>query len=340
MRKRRSAYRSWRPVLPSGLAEGAKFLFWGVVFLLTLTVFSLSIRVLMEWEHRSWFGREPLRILVMKKQGQNQELASLSVVSVWPDTKKVVALEFDPDINVTAVGGYGEYRLGALLMLGEVEGVGETLLADSLTLLLGVPIHAVYETNNSGSFLTGTRNQILKQALQGKVSMAEALDVWNLVSQVRKRQVETIAVGQRNVIRSQEEVDGSTGRYFEPVLIDSLVANRLSARWAEAASIQVAVINATGKSHMAGSWSRMPRLSGMDVVSVTDQAERAEKTTIMFDESLPESVELLILKSLFPLAEQVTADVSAYRSDVAVIIGDDLWRFMYDREAYLATRKR
>lgn len=289
------------------------------------------------WNHRIWYGFEPYRVLLLSNV-ENSPMPTIEVVSVWPDTLKAVSLLIPPETMVTAVGGYGTYRVAALAQLGRVEGVGDALLRDSLEYTLGIPIHQVYMSKRAT--VRGAWVGIMRQALLGQRSAPEVVEIIRLLRSVGDGVAEKLTVSDKNVLREKAEADGTVSLYFEPVLTDRYMQNMIKTIWREAAMMQVAVINASGKPQMAASWSRFPRIAGFDVVSVTDQQEMAEKTAIIFsDVETMNSAPGHVLAQLFPRAEIRVGEVEKYRAQVVVILGNDCWLWLTDREAYLGYRE-
>ncbi len=309
---------------------------WTLLGIVGLFLVMYGLRLASLWQQRTWFGKEPYRILVLHKE-KAATLASAEVVSVWPDTGKVVSVSIPNDAFMGVVGGYGTYRLGAVGELGRVEGVGNELLKDSVGFLLGLPIHQVVWQSGSTPDVAHAKWLMLQEGLTGKRSLAEAYEIGRILAQVRGKSIERYELSEKNVLRRQVDVDGMENLHVEPALVDRFVLDNLSTMWREAAMIQVAVVNASGKSQLATQWSRYVRAGGFDLVSVTDQQTKLSRTKIIFSsKELLESVPGRALRSLFPNFVTVeVGDVTSYRAHAAILFGTDSWSWLNERTAYL-----
>jgi len=311
---------------------------WMILGIVSLFLVLYGFRLACQWNKREWIGTEPYRILVLH-QSDPSHLSQIEVVSVWPDTRKAVSVSMPPDVFIGVVGGYGSYRIAALEELGRVENVGSALLSDSVGFLLGMPIHQVVRQQGTKLNVSSARQMILREGLTGKRSLAEAMEIRDMLAQIRGTSVEKYELSEKNTLYHQSNIDGTDSLHFEQALVNRFVTDNLSAMWPAAAAIQVAAINASGKPQMAALWSRYVRVGGFDLVSVTDQQTLLEKTKIVYaSKELMESVPGKALRSLLPFAAVEVGETSVYRAHVAILFGHDSWSWLNERASYLPTR--
>ncbi len=307
-----------------------------MLIVLAVLVVSFGWRIVRHWSVRTWLGVEPYRVLVLHQQTKDAQVTGMELVSIWPNSHKIKAVELPIEAVIGAVGGDGNYRMVALLEMGKVEGVGDALLQNSLSWLLGVPVHQVYRQVGGELSLSWESWHLRKQALLGQRSLPEAFEIASLLAQVKGDAVERVVLSENNVVRQRMEADGSQIWYFETALLDRLIASQLATVWPEAADVQVAAVNASGKSQIATAWARYARLGGFDVVSVTDQQQLQEKTKIIFSNKQQEMGMVgKALHLLYPLAESEVGDTSQYRAEIAIVFGLDSWKWLNDRVMYL-----
>jgi hypothetical protein len=310
-----------------------------VVGIVALFLVLYAIRLGLMWNRRTWMGNEPYRLLIAHKQNGGP-LTSVEVMSVWPDTKKVISVSIPAEAFVGVVGGYGAYRIAALEELGRIEQIDGALLQDTIGFLLGIPINRVVWQTTDKLPITATRNQILREGLTGKRSLDESLAIGSIMSTIAAGEIDRYDFSLRNVLQEQATIDGSMSWVFNAALVDRFASDTLAAVWRDAAMTQVAAINASGKSQLASSWSRYIRLGGYDLVSVTDQSEQLETTQLLFSsEQLRDSEVGKTLRTLFPLGEVRVGNTSLYRSQVAILFGADSWKWLNNRDFYLQTKK-
>ena len=298
-------------------------------------ILSFGWRLSRVWNQRTWFGVEPYRLLILHGK-RGEEPTALELITLWPDNFKMVSLSIPPELRVVTVGGYGTYRIAALVNLGRIEGVGDRLLNDSVSLALGVPIHQLLWQTNSNFDINPARWDLLQKGLIGNQSLKEVSEIITAMGNTSKNNIEKVDLSKRNVIKTMVEADGTLSLAIEPALIDHLMMEKISAVWKDAALTQVALINASGKPQMAALWSKFPRIGGYDVVSVTDQLDMVNQTQILFsDEKIKNGLVGLVLQRMFPRAQVSVSNTSNYRAQVAIILGLDSWQWLNERNEYL-----
>jgi hypothetical protein len=266
------------------------------------------------------------------------EPKTIELITIWPDNFRVVSILIPGELRLSTVGGYGTYRLASLINLGRVEKVGDALLVDSVGFTFGIPIHQIQWESSENADFNNARLSLLKRGISGRQSMKEVMDILSMMNSISKNTVEKIELSKRNVIQSKLENDGSESLVTDSALLDHFVSEKISAIWKDAALTQVAIINASNKPQMATQWSRLPRVGGFDVVSVTEQQQIENETRILFsDEMVKNGLIGRVLQRMFPLAKLDLADTSKYRAQIAIILGLDSWQWLNERESYLKT---
>lgn len=301
-----------------------------VLAVFLLLFFMVGLTILRMWNVRSWVGEAGFRVLLVEGS------LRASVLTIWPGAQEPVLMEIPEDVFISSVGGYGNLTTTGLLKLGEAEGVGERLLADSLSYSLGMRIHKTYSYDGEvfpvGKFKTG----IIQEGITGQRSLIEAIEISGLVDKVTWSTIKRIELGTPAGVRQRTEVDGSVQNYFDSSLLMSFLEERMKTLWVEAADLQVAVVNTSNMPLMASGWSRYARLEGFDVVSVTDIPGQKETTDLVFSNpELRDSVEGKALASVYPFAEVVVGDTNQYRADAALLVGLNSWQWLNQRAAYL-----
>jgi hypothetical protein len=306
---------------------------WVSLVLLLLGLAVLVGRWVAVWNQRVWYEGDAVRIMMVE---DSLEGGQVKVLSIWQGTQNSVLLTIPGSVVMGAVGGYGEYRLDTLRELGEIESLSDQLLADSISYFLGLPIHLVTEASSRGVTLRSTLIPLLYQGLSGSRSLPETVAMMQLLSTYSGGDANEVLLSEQNALRTRFEADGSSVVYADPALLQRLLMQKKKTLSEEAALVQVAVVNMSGKSSMAALWSRFAQLGGFDVVSVTDQPVEAETTTLLFaDVALMRSRIGKQLIALYPLATVEVGEVSRYRADIALLVGLDSWRWVADRSFYL-----
>lgn len=299
------------------------------IFLFVFFVFGLNIARM--WGRRTWVAESALRVLLINRQTKAMEL-----LVVWPGLQEPVLLMIPDQLYLTAVGGYGNYTGQGLLTLGQTDGVGEQLLVDSLAFTLGSPIHDVFWHANGSWPKWQLKWQFIREGLVGRRSLGEAIGMANLVDRVSWATLRSEPLDEKAGLRQRTEVDGSVQDYLDQALLMAYLERNLTTMWGAAAEMQVAIVNASNMVQMATQWSRLARINGFDVVSVTDILSRSPQTTLLFSsKDLSRSSAGRALATLYPLAKVEVGDTTEYRADAALLVGLDSWKWLNQRAAYL-----
>jgi hypothetical protein len=304
------------------------------IFLVVFFVFGLNIARM--WKVRTWVPDQAFRLLFINRQTRMVEL-----LSVWSGLQEPKLVKIPDDVYITAVGGYGDNTVSGLLALGETDGIGERLLVDSLSFTLASPIHQAYWYSGESWSKWRLKGFLLRQGFLGQRSLPEAVAMMGLIDRVSWTTIEAETLGAEAGVRQRVELDGSNQNYFDPAILMAYLERNMMTVWAAATEVQVAVVNSSNMSQMAAVWSRIARVNGYDVVSVTDVPGQKQQTILIFSsQALKDSEAGRGLRALYPMATAEVGLVEEFRADVALLVGLDSWQWLFQRGAYLARQGR
>lgn len=113
-----------------------------VIFAIFLIWFFWSLY--QSWKNSEWISGTRLTVAV---GGQNPKIYSFN-----PQSKKLTQIKIPLKTQISVSGGMGDWLVENIWKLGEQEGVGGQLLADSLEKSLGLPIDAWIEETGESLF--------------------------------------------------------------------------------------------------------------------------------------------------------------------------------------------
>ena len=229
---------------------------------------------------------------------------NLMVQSIIPSQNRQIRLEVPGEVLVKAPFGFGEYQLGKVFELGELENQGERVLIRSTQNLLGIEITG---------FKVGNQTNL---SWWDKLRVSWFLN-FNLKSTLKLDLVE------RAVLSQEQLADGSD--VFRPslILLDELINEYYFDEKVINEAYEVAVINASEVTKIANQVARILSNLGVEVIK-TDNQELEDSSVIKVkNKQMAETKTIKLLQRLLDIDEVKIDDLKDDRAEVVVIIGKD-----------------
>ena len=248
-----------------------------------LVIFLLGLGILVGG---AWMARE---VKISLWDGKNdfawveQAADEIKVVLLIPGQKKEVNFIISEETLVKVGFGFGEYRIGKVFELGELEKKGGKLLTRTVQDLLGVGI--------SGWKIGGKSN----------LSSWDRIKIWWFRSWQEKEAVKKISW------QSQE---------------DELVRQNVFDEQIAAEGLTVAVLNATDSEGVGNTLSRRINNLGFEVTLIGNK-DNEQKSYILVNDHFKDKAALESLKKWLNIGSVKFGDVNEYRSDIVVVVGED-----------------
>lgn len=238
------------------------------------------------------------------------------------------------DVAAEGTHGYGMYSLEAFWRLGQIDKKDGTVLSESLSETLGVPVPWYIGAKNGVSTHDASTPDIVKQtfSLQSVTDFLRGAYRTNMpFSQfVRFAWLFTAAKPQRVLTfdyRSQpdfiaEQVtlpDGSMQWVLDPARLDVRLAHVFEDERIRRESVTVAVLNTTSMPSLGSRAARFLTNIGVSVVSVGNDTPEADVCTIAGSQAARVSVSAKVIASVFGCIED--AVTPSDRADLTVRIG-------------------
>lgn len=293
----------------------------GAVLLLVVGFINL-VRL---YQHKSWDGKERLVLINHPKQDND-----LCVLVVEPDEKTITSIRLPSNTLIPLVWGYGEYRIGSVDGLSELEGHFTNLLEQSLNHYLGITIDLRVR-------LSCNQDLTIRQV---KASLRNSQGSnWNLIDRIQlvaktyswdAANLKQLEVPQPTVLSSRTAPDGLTVFSLNDILFTEIVQDMIDKRL-EASRPSVTIINSSGFSGMAGRVGLTLSRMGYDVIALRTGIDQNDQTVIQLDPNLvaASSVHEKNVSTLWPFALiENLKDVDEYRSQIVINLGKDYADFI------------
>lgn len=259
----------------------------------------------------AWFFLGPRRVVLDRV---NLVLADsqggVGVLSF--DNEKAFFLSLPSQEKIVLTRGFGEYEIGKVFPLGELNQKGGVLLQESLQEFYAIGLagylacgqKVLISELDSKDKLVGVFSRALKGGIRTQRSK------WNLVADffrlfLLKKTDYTFA-----------KVEDWLGTAFK----DKVLRKE---------SLAIAVLNATDHSGLANKAAKILDNAGARVVRIDSANYKTEQCSIMAGEEAKKSYTFSWLKAIFPCAVGETADDN--RADLTLLLGEDYWKMLSEK---------
>ncbi len=247
----------------------------------------------------------------------------------WND-RTLTLLTLPSDIAAEGTHGYGTYSLAAFWRLGEIDKKDGTVLAESVSEALGIPVTG-YVGPKTGTFaydgdalatakkIFSFPNSILGR-LRTNIPTGKYIGLAWLLNFSRPDRVNTYdftknpgAVGEDSVL-----ADGSTVRILDPQRVDAALANLFEDESVRRESVTVAVYNTSDMPSLGSRVGRLLTNLGVSVVTVGNDTPEVDTCTVVGSDTALKSKSAQVIISILG-CNRVAGEVS--RADLIVRVG-------------------
>lgn len=282
---------------------------------------------------REWRGGERYSLVLVSETTDN-----VAMVTLDPVNAEAMVFLLPGEVLIESVRGYGEYRVGALLRLGEIEGVGSDLIEKSIQELFGLYISGVVRLEHDLDFDDLSVNQkwvgdysrqIIKAGMLGDLPVFDAIRYYQEIKAVRLDKFTIVSLESSRLLTEERLGDGTMAFRVDTIRLDQFLKNNLEHVLLQSEEIGVAVVNTTGEPGLGTRAAHLLSGNGIDVVAVDDNTDQIDATrVIVSDKKLLNSPIIRIVRSLFFDPSFEVGDTGRYRADMVVFLGDDYRQFI------------
>jgi len=284
-------------------------------------------------ETGEWDGEHNFNLVYgTVKDGAGGGLVSLALVAFDPLEGEVVTVFIPDNIMISVPGGYGDYRAEAVFNLDQLEGKGGQLLRKSVSGYFAVPIDGwvIGKPLDSQGNLAEICWSLAKGQGRSSMGWLERIRLWRKVALTKGLNYKVLNIAESGAVEVKELADGSRVLETDLRQLDDWLDDYLADAAIRGGGIEVAVLNSTDYTGMAGRVSRLMTNVGFEVVMMGayDEKDKPGYCLIKADPALRDSYALKKLKEMFG-CELSLADTRQFRAELAVIVGEQFAREIY-----------
>jgi anionic cell wall polymer biosynthesis LytR-Cps2A-Psr (LCP) family protein len=256
------------------------------------------------------------------------------IVASWNEADRVLTLiSFPSDIAAEGTHGYGTYSLAAFWRLGEIDKKDGTVLVESVSEALGIPVTG-YIGPKTGEFSFGDEALVSAKSIfslkhvfgviggryRTNIPLKQFIDLAWLLNFSRPDRVNTYDFTNNTARVAQDSVlpDGSIVRILDPQRVDNQLKTVFEDESVRRESVTVAVYNTTTMPSLGNRMGRLLANIGVSVVTIGNDTPETDACTVAgSDETLKSKSAQVIVAVLG--CKRVTGDTS--RADLVIRIG-------------------
>lgn len=296
-------------------------------FLLLSFIVCLIIFFTRVFKKSIWEGKHSFNFVVQSDK--------VMIFSSHPKDHLLTILIIPSQIYLPVVRGYGEYQIGNISQLGELENInGGELLSLSLQKFLAAPIDGYIIKNSEQSKIKNQDNSLekgnllslyfplLKKQAKTNFTWFDLARIFFQIRSLNQSQIKRINLQETGVLEAKKMPDESI--IFQPdyFKIDKLSQEIFSDKTILNEELTVTVLNGSQKRGLAENISRLVKNLGAELINSGDAPKEYLKSTIFYrNKDLKQKYTFKRLIKIFPMAE--TKEDNKIEGDIVFILGND-----------------
>ena len=295
------------------------FLKKGFIAVAVIVLAVLSLKLISVFKNSLWDGAERINFVINAQD--------VTLVSFEPVEKTLTFVEIPSNTLMEVTRGYGEYQLGAIEKLGELEK-RKDLTRETLQENLALPVTGIIQNLTSQENKVNSRdnlNDILIKGLTGKnktnLSGWDMVRLWWQIKSVKEADVLIFNLEKRDLLTVKILADRTKVYTLDTPIFDLKMQNLMGIQVVKDENLTLEIFNATKTIGLAEKASRIFTNIGVRVVFLNNAEKEADKTIIKGNKNLKKTKTVGIIKRLFNCEWQDTSE--SERADLTLIIGND-----------------
>lgn len=306
----------------------------GLIFFIFLALGVIRIR--RELGKSVWDGRNKVNLVFQSE--------SIFIASFDPLTKSLSFLVIPDETFIEAVHGYGPYRAESLKKLGEIEGYGGKLLAESLQEYLGIPIDGYLlvdglalknDSVESKNLVARSMVSLLKNGGETNLADWDLVRLWWKIKKLRGGQTVTFNLAEMSAFSEVILPDGSRAAEVDPERLEKVVSRLFVDERIRNENLAIAVLNGTTYAGLAGRAAKLVSHMGGRVVAVGEieettvrEALKEKKCQIQSPAKYKKTYTVKKLGEIFG-CRWIGEKLYQQRAEVVLIIAEGYWQKLY-----------
>ncbi len=294
--------------------------FFSIFFLSALAVFFGYQQV----RASLWDGKSHLNLVLISSAA---EAKNAFVISLEPE-KSLNILVLPDNLYLEVPSGYGQYQLGSIYPLGELEGQAGELMKATIQQSLAIPVEAYLKLSQNcfGQEPAGCCLAALKGRGETDLSRWDLFRLWLKIKELRQDEINRVNLTETATLKELELPDGTVVLETEITQIDSLVKKFFSDRRVREEALKIEILNATKYGGVANEVARLLNNIGGAVISVANSENQIQKSKLKIqNEGMKNLYTVKKIEKILGI-EAEAGEMADSRADLVIILGVDYYQ--------------
>ena len=282
------------------------------IFILTIILISSLFRFYSGWRSSKIKRFERINFLL-------NLLDEVRLVSVSKDKLLTLILPLDKRIRLSR--GFGDYEIGKIFRLGEIDQKGNGLLEESIQEFFAVPVFGVIHSSEKSVEQSAFKAIWENNSRKTDFSWFDAAYLWWRLTQVPKFNQKIINLSEHKVFDSEANFEiEKTDSLLEKVFEDEKVIDE---------NLAIAVYNCTDEDGLGSQAGRFITKLGGRLINISNEEER-ETCLLKSNKFFFESYTMKLIKIIFQCRWE-EGTVENGRADIGIYLGQDYWKKLNEK---------
>lgn len=307
---------------------------WGrlFLFLISFLIIYLIFFVAHNFKNALWDGEHNFNFVIQQDRTY--------IYAYQPFSQVVNIISLPNETVIPAAKGYGDYQLGKIAALGEMEGIGAgSLLSLSLSQVFKAPLegemicqasHGDQAGDLSAARLWGLGLDWLQGKCNSSLSWWDFFRLSRSLSQLKLNQVRLIPIEETSLWQKQTLADQTQVYTLASSLINDFSQRYFTDETIVSEDLKIVVLNATEFNGLARFQAEFLKNIGAQVINSQDEVQKTDRSIIYFRRpEIEKSYTLVTIKKIFKIEKAVLDE--GIEADLLLILGEDFLNKFYFR---------
>lgn len=251
------------------------------------------------------------------------------VFSLEPE-KSLTILSLPVNLYLEVPHGYGQYQLGSVYELGQLENRGEELLKETIQQNLAIPVEAYGQMINDQCSMLNCFLFLLQGRGETDLSRWDLVRLWLAIRKLRADKITEINLQETATLKELKLPDESIVLETEFTQLDSLIQRFFSDRQIREEALKIEILNATEQPGLANQLARLINNIGGGVISINNAESASWRTKVKItNEEWKDFYTVKKLEKILGIEAEV-GEMENSRADLLIILGTDYWQKWYN----------
>lgn len=305
----------------------------------------------------AWDGVSSINTLIYYPDAKNIEPSlsdsKLALISLQPESNRIIVLYISDDIYATLPKGYGDWKVGSIYKLGLEQG-GETvsskLLELSISKLVGLPVDGlIISSSQSEDFSikkeieSWRKNPLTTLAFvrQIKTDMTpiELINFIKKSASIRSDKITSLNLAQSNITESMLLPDSSRVLGINTIKMDNFIREQMADNLLVGEGENVAIFNGSDHPGLAQEASRLLTNMGFNVISFKNTEQPVKQSQVEYrldggnskdkSRAFQRIAQIFAPSCLNKICQIEDIRVNSSRAQINVVLGEDYYNLWY-----------